>query len=541
MYTSFYNLKEKPFELTPSPRFLYLGENHKEALALLTYGVMDRKGFVLLTGEVGTGKTTIVQTLINNLNSSSKCVYLSNPLLSSAEFLFYVASRLGFIPESKSKASFLVQFQAFLTEVAQNKQIVLLIVDEAQKLSFRLLEEIRLLSNMETADQKLINIFLVGQPELNEKLINQKCRPLLQRISIRYHINPLNFHETEDYIRTRLKTAGANNPTIFSKEAIKLIHEYARGYPRMINVLCDNALLLGYSKGKRDITAGMIKECYGDLQLPIRFQQSDKASKIAANAKGLGKAHQIRRMPHLRLAVLGLILIVLLSMANLTSFGSKYVQTAKLFYAGYFNQASSKNNIQSEIPIQKIRIDKKSPSPVIEPVVIEKKSPEPVAAPAIAQPMEKEGAAKQETRVVMVKPGDTLLGLSMEIYGYADEELLKCIQSENPEIKNVNIIEVGQRIVFPKPLHLPSTPPRSTYSVHIASFKPLTSAQSLFEKLIQADFDSYILPFIHPRKGKMYRIAIGSFEDKKSAEKYGKELQDLGMVDYAKVIRVEMR
>ena len=172
MYTDFYNLKEKPFNLTPSPRFLYLGETHKEALALVTYGVMERKGFILLTGEVGTGKTTIVQTLLKNLDSSVKSVYLSNPTLSPEDFLSYVASGLGLKTQFNSKGSFLVQFEDFLQKSLQHQQNVLLIVDEAQKLSLELLEEVRLLSNMETADEKLINIFLVGQPELNQKLRN---------------------------------------------------------------------------------------------------------------------------------------------------------------------------------------------------------------------------------------------------------------------------------------------------------------------------------------------------------------------------------
>ncbi|RLB14326.1 MAG: type II secretory pathway protein, partial [Deltaproteobacteria bacterium] len=157
MYTSFYNLKEKPFNLTPSPRFLYLGETHKEALALLTYGVMERKGFILLTGEVGTGKTTVVQTLLGDLDSSVKYVSLSNPTLSAKDFLFYVASGLGLKTKFESKGSFLIHFENFLQTLLHQQQNVLLIVDEAQKLSLTLLEEIRLLSNMETADEKLIN------------------------------------------------------------------------------------------------------------------------------------------------------------------------------------------------------------------------------------------------------------------------------------------------------------------------------------------------------------------------------------------------
>jgi general secretion pathway protein A len=269
VYESFYNLDEKPFDLTHSSRFLYLGEAHKEALAMLTYGIMERKGFVLLTGEVGTGKTTIVHALMSGLDDSVRSVHLANPTLSPKEFLEYLTlsafkSRISF----KSKAEFLLAFEGFLTRCSQDQGSFLLLVDEAHKLSFELLEEIRLLSNMETAEEKLINIFLVGQPELNKKLSDPRCRALLQRISIRYNIKPLSFEGTEEYIVRRLKVAGAKKPdALFSGAVRKAIHEYSRGYPRMINILADNLLLLGYAREKRKLTPAMVKECSDDLAL----------------------------------------------------------------------------------------------------------------------------------------------------------------------------------------------------------------------------------------------------------------------------------
>ena len=199
MYTEFYGLKEKPFNLTPSPRFLYLGETHKEALALLTYGVVERKGFILLTGEVGTGKITMVRALLAHLDKSIQYVHISNPLLTPPAFMDYLAfcafkKKLHF----KSKADFLIEFEKFLKHCLQHQRNFVLILDEAQNFSFEVLEEIRLLSNMETADEKLINIFLVGQPELNEKLRQPRCRSLLQRISIRHHIKPLDLIGTQE-------------------------------------------------------------------------------------------------------------------------------------------------------------------------------------------------------------------------------------------------------------------------------------------------------------------------------------------------------
>ena len=557
MYTYFYNLKEKPFNLTPSPRFLYLGEAHKEALALLTYGAMEQKGFILLTGEVGTGKTTIVRTLLENLNSSVKYVYLSNPTLSPEDFLFYVASGLGLKTQLNStKASLLVQLEDFLQRFLQHQQNVLLIVDEAQKLSLELLEEIRLLSNMETTNDKLINMFLVGQPELNQKLRNAKCRPLLQRISIRYHIDPLNLIETDAYIKTRLKVAGARDPNIFSKEVIKVIHRYAQGYPRMINILADNALLLGYSNGKKHITPAMIKECHDDLQLPESFLQKDTDSKIKGEPK---VPDSVKKRSYLRAAVLVFLLFILFSAGSFTSLGQQYLKTAQLFYRAYFNpdfspKATSSDQIQKRhlLPsnpkeekegtakrtntargkIKKIQPTQKSES-------LEEKLPDsykPLKNELLA---EKGNLTRTEKRIITVKPGDTLLGLSIEIFGHADKRTLEWIQRENPEIRDVNLIHAGQKIVFSKPPFI-NNKYRSIYSVHIASFKVLKSAQSLFERLIKEDYETYILPFVHPQKGKVFRIAVGAFEDKTSAKDYGKRLIDTGVLDYAEPISIDI-
>jgi len=288
MYTQFYNLKQKPFSLTPSVRSLYLGDIHKEALALLTYGVMDRKGFILLTGEVGTGKTTMVHALLNSLGKDIQYVYLSNPLFSVNDFMNYLAfSAFKEKMDFKNKTDFLINFELFLKKQAKDQKNFTLIIDEAQKLSFELLEEIRLLSNLETSEEKLINIFLVGQPELNELLNQPRCRPLLQRISIRYHIKALDEAASFEYISTKLNLAGAGKPdTIIPRNVAKTIFHYSDGYPRMINILADNVLLLGYSRGEKHITPGMVKECYNDLQLEGSVFDAGKQKAVMEKRKG---------------------------------------------------------------------------------------------------------------------------------------------------------------------------------------------------------------------------------------------------------------
>ena len=449
MYTEFYNLKEKPFNLTPSPRFLYLGETHKEALSLLTYGVMERKGFVLLTGEVGTGKTTIVQALLKNLDSSIKCVYLSNPTLSAKDFLFYVASGLGLKTQFSSKGPLLVQFEDFLRRLFQHQKNVLLIVDEAQRLSFRLLEEIRLLSNIQTADRKLINIFLVGQPELNEKLSQPICRPLLQRISIRYHIKPLDLEGTQEYIETRLKVAGAENGyKIFPNHVIKAVHQYSEGYPRMINILADNVLLLGYSKGEKKITPAMVKECYQDICLDSVLSRKRQQPQQASSSP-------LRSYWKWALALF----FVIIFTATFMSRGGQNFFWRLAGSIPIISQAPFKELSKEQPLVIKRKIDVVSTNPrekrSTSAFQTEEKQADTIDLIRPEKPKEIESSLRVEDREswksVIVKEGDTLSKLAAAVYGRADEDNLKLIHKHNPEIKDINRIEVGQKIIFPPP------------------------------------------------------------------------------------------
>jgi general secretion pathway protein A len=297
VYTEFYNLKEIPFDLTPSPRFVYLGENHKEALALLTYGVTERKGFILLTGEIGTGKTTMVKTLISNLDANIQYVYLSNPLLSQSEFIDYLAfSAFRKKVHFKSHANFLLEFEKLLRQCLADQKNFILIVDEAQDLSFELLDEIKILSEMEFASEKLINIFLVGQIELNEKLRDPRCSAIQQSIKSRYQILPLDLKCTREYLATRLSIAGATDGNdIFSESAIEAIYQYSEGIPRMINSLADNTLLLGYVRGKRKITAPLVKQCYDDMGLKDAFPESRKEESVPHEIRKKEETHRGRQ------------------------------------------------------------------------------------------------------------------------------------------------------------------------------------------------------------------------------------------------------
>jgi general secretion pathway protein A len=268
MYESFYGLKENPFEVTPNPEYIYFGGSHREALAQLLYGVKAKKGFIVITGEVGTGKTTLIHYLLDKIggNGHTKTAFLYNPKLTVNDFIQYILQDLGISAREQTKAEYLYNLYHYLLSAYQRDERVILIVDEAHGLNPDLLEEIRLLSNLETSKSKLIQIVLVGQPELDRTLAHPGFRQLSQRINMRYHLSPLSQKETEGYIAKRLRVAGAQEP-IFTKKAIEEIYLQSGGKPRLINILCDNALLNGYALDQKVVDVKSVREVAKDLKL----------------------------------------------------------------------------------------------------------------------------------------------------------------------------------------------------------------------------------------------------------------------------------
>jgi len=270
MYERFYGLKENPFNVTPNPEYVYLGENHREALAQLLYGVRERKGFIVITGEVGTGKTTLIHYLLEKMNGShTRTAFLFNPKLTVDDFIQYILKDLGVRVQGRTKGEYLHNLHRYLLQAYQRDERVVLIVDEAQGLKPELLEEIRLLSNLETSRSKLIQIVLLGQPELDRTLSQAGFRQLRQRINLRYRLSPLSEKETREYIGKRLKIAGAKEP-LFTEKAIREIYLKSGGIPRLINILCDNALLNGYALDQRRVDKRSVKEAAKDLKLRKR-------------------------------------------------------------------------------------------------------------------------------------------------------------------------------------------------------------------------------------------------------------------------------
>jgi type II secretory pathway predicted ATPase ExeA len=274
LYQTHFGLSQAPFNITPDPSFLYLSASHREGLAQLSYGIRARKGFVVLTGEVGTGKTTLIHALLNDLNGSAQTALIFSTIVSPADLLRSVCEEFGLMEPKRPLQEihdYLVSLNEFLLESYRKGENCALIIDEAQNLSAEVLESIRLLSNFETSKDKLLQILLVGQPELAVRLNSPELRQLKQRVMLRHHLRALSLQECCEYVSNRLKVAGADR-TIFTPNALESIYSYSSGIPRIVNVLCDNALLTCYALGKKEIDTGIIREVADDLNITVNTE-----------------------------------------------------------------------------------------------------------------------------------------------------------------------------------------------------------------------------------------------------------------------------
>jgi general secretion pathway protein A len=290
VYEEFYGLQERPFDLTPNPRFLFLSPAHREALSNLEYGLSARKGITLLLGDAGLGKTTLVRAaLAVHANNGGKCVYVNNPTLNRAEFVRTLAA--GFELSSHAaadKAIFLRELEDKLRTRLADGQLLALVIDEAQSVPHDILEEIRLLGNMETEKTKLLPIVLAGQPELADRLNQPTLRQLKQRIALRCSLLPLNLHDTAAYIASRVRIAGGRPVDIFTREAVLAIHATSKGIPRSIGVLCDNALIAGFARGERPVNQSTLREVCRDFD--IEFMPSASTDHVIGPQPTAGTA-----------------------------------------------------------------------------------------------------------------------------------------------------------------------------------------------------------------------------------------------------------
>ena len=296
MYLDFYGLRELPFELTPNPKFLYLAGGHREALANLQYGLATAKAVTVLTGEAGTGKTTLIRTALASESCRTvRCMHLTNPQLTRSEFIETLARGFSMSPAAfESKATLLAELEQALRDRREYGEVLALVVDEAQRMSDELLEEVRLLANIETATQKLLPLVLVGQPELADRLNETSLRQLKQRVALRCHLPALSLPETASYIAFRIRKAGGDAARLFTRQAVAMIHEVSGGIPRIVSVLCDNSLLNGFAAGRQPVGSDIVSEVVRDFDLKAAASEPSLPNADADDAPANGSSELLQ-------------------------------------------------------------------------------------------------------------------------------------------------------------------------------------------------------------------------------------------------------
>lgn len=517
MYREHFGLKLKPFSITPDPKFLYMSPGHKEALAHLLYGLKEGSGFVVITGEVGTGKTTILNAFLLKLPPRIPKVVIKNPHIKPENLYYLLGEAIG-LPEEKRSRNHINDLEDRLKTMGG----AVLICDEAQGLSFEMLEEIRLLSNLETVHEKLVQIMLLGQQELNDKLNSPQLRQLKQRIGVKYHIPPLDSNETKDYIDHRLRVGGyePREEPLFTTSALGEIYRYTRGFPRLINIVCDNVLLAAYSDDLRQVSAHLVKKVVGGME------------KTYVRHTPQVPAHHVRKVRPkgwwvwVAAAAIFLFAVLAGGFLILSPSGHSVIARAKAALAG---QAGS----------QDAAVLAEGKRDVAEAIIDRQDMPQVAIQDQAGQSQgdtRNDGEPTQDGGVtVTVGSGDTVARLAARHYGRVDAKILDLIGRANRGLNNINLIHEGQRIYLP-PL---SDTARVTYTVSVASYHSINEATAVFLDLVKKGFQATIYPHLDSQGNTWYRVTIGTFPNKGKADEYAGQLKDQGFL-YAKSLKVSV-
>lgn len=468
MYCTHYNFSEKPFEITPDPSFLYMTPSHQEALATIIYGIENRRGFVEIVGEVGTGKTTLLNAALDQLAHEIKVAFISNTDVSFKELLNQILVEFGLKNhEQNIKKSVAIQsLNEFATKQLVNNSTVAIIIDEAQNLSVSCLEKLRFLSNLETRKHKLLQIVLSGQPELDKKLEKPELRQLKQRITLKRLIDPLNERETYNYIQHRLSISKNENPSLFVEKAQNLIWQYSEGIPRKINVLSDNALLIGFGLGVEKISEEIVAEAANDLSWD---QLQNKETKITSNPifsdshnNPNGGIKKRRVILFLGLVLFSLSGGLFIGLSN-SNMQKEYVNNSEpeqdivltddendlMPDHGDFQRSKDQNKKErSEFSFffqnkySLFRGEHLSLSPEDNEIHYQIKS-------SLVSPENLESALKGINNHIIVKAGDSLSKILIRNYGSYNEKVLTEVLQHNPDVHDPNVLFVGQTIKLP--------------------------------------------------------------------------------------------
>lgn len=418
MYCRFFGFSEQPFNVTPDPKFLYLSPSHREALAALVYGIRERRGFIAIVGEVGLGKTTLLNTALDRLDENTRVGVIFNTDVTFDQTLSMGLVDLGLIQagETVPKVEAVRRLNDFAIQQLSKGGNVVLLVDEAQNLDRSAMESLRLLSNLETRKHKLIQIVLSGQPELDLKLRQPEVRQLTQRISVKRYIRPLDEEETYEYIQHRLSVAEYRGPALFDRRAQQLIWEYSGGVPRKINVLCDNALQIAYALRRKTIKASAVEEAIKDLSWSPFSSSPETQERTPVHL-----SRRLRRKTsHSRVAIAASVVLA----ACLMFVGGLVLGASRLNWPGS-GVLPAWTSLRSNAPLGLPR-------------------PEPWAAP------ETDELGTGGAGVVVVEYGDTLGRIILQTYGTSNRALIDAVLQENSRIQNPDLIRPGQVIKLPK-------------------------------------------------------------------------------------------
>jgi len=428
MYKDFFNFKAEPFRITPDPGFLYLTDQHKEALASIIYGIARRKGFVCIIGEVGVGKTTILRSYLECADEPGlRFVYVYNPNVSFLTLLKHIFKEIGLPYNGEDVAGMVENLRAALVEQHQRHETLVLLIDEAQNMPAGTLESLRMLSNLETATEKLVQIVLVGQPELSQLLAERQLRQLESRIAVRTRLGPLSKADSIAYIHHRLKCVALDDRPAFTDQAIRMIVRRAMGVPRRINVLCDTALMTAFSRRVKPATAAIVREVLRDL-------------KIEAHRAGESGFMRWRREAAIIGGMLAAAAVVAAGLA-LHQPPPTESRAAAAVPVAMPAPPLMIPEMTAAVPPREVAVATPAAAPAPEPMML---PPQPAAAP---EPLA--SASEPPGMVRVAAPGDTLAGLIFNVYGRFDRQHLDWVKSRNPDIIDVDRIQVGQVIAFP--------------------------------------------------------------------------------------------
>lgn len=469
MYKEFFNFSAEPFRVTPDPGFLYLTDQHKEALAAIIYGIAKRKGFVCITGEVGVGKTTILRSYLDSVDEPGlRFVYIFNPNVSFQALLRHILKEISLDYAGDDIAGMVEALKSWLIAHHKRRDTLVLLIDEAQNMPIGTLESLRMLSNLETSTEKLVQIVLVGQPELDQVLSERQLRQLESRIAIRTRLGPLSKTESVAYIRHRLRCVALDDKPAFTDGAIKEIVRRANGIPRRINVLADNSLMNAYGHHVRPVTSKVVREVVRDMRMK--------------DAKILPRVSAWPRLAYGGGAAAGLAVVAALAFGVIGGDDSAEMRTPaeEALLAGAMPPPPAfPVPEEPALDIESMAAAAESvpppaaepiamPAPPLPPPIIVEPEPRaaepppevaPPPAPAVAAPArvtapkqvavpDRDGRRNRVLRIVA--PGDTLAGLTLEVYGRLDGKALNWVKHHNPDITNLDRIHIGQVIEFPE-------------------------------------------------------------------------------------------